>query len=130
MRNKNFVRKKQAIYISPNKKSTRIIKTLMDFSFFIKIKIKMVCFSVPSPNPLGFLRHSTDWKVFPTIGSLLSIQTYRYRVRCYNWLVHQIFFQLMLQIDPPPGDSAGPTHKTFHFSIQTLHRRDILRRCF
>lgn len=25
------------------------------------------------PNPLGFLRHSTDWKVFPTIGSLLSI---------------------------------------------------------
>ena len=47
------------------------------------------------PNPLGFLRHSTDWKVFPTIGSLLSIQTYRYRVRCYNWLVHQIFFQLM-----------------------------------
>ena len=48
MRNKNFVRKKQAIYISPNKKSTRIIKTLMDFSLFIKIKIKMVCFSVPS----------------------------------------------------------------------------------
>ena len=48
MRNKNFVRKKQAIYISPNKKSTRIIKTLMDFFFFIKIKIKMVCFSVPS----------------------------------------------------------------------------------
>lgn len=82
------------------------------------------------PNPLGFLRHSADWKAFPTIGSLLSIQTYRYRVRCYNWLVHQIFFQLMLQIDPPPGDSAGPTHKTFHFSIQTLHRRDILRRCF
>ena len=38
------------------------------------------------PNPLGFLRHSTDWKAFPTIGSLLSIQTYRYRVRCYNWL--------------------------------------------
>ena len=130
MRNKNFVRKKQAIYISPNKKSTRIIKTLMDFFFFIKVKIKMVCFSVPSPNPLGFLRHSTDWKAFPTIGSLLSIQTYRYRVRCYNWLVHQIFFQLMLQIDPLPGDSAGPTHKTFHFSIQTLHRRDILRRCF
>ena len=48
MRNKNFVRQKQAIYISPNKKSTRIIKTLMDFFFFIKIKIKMVCFSVPS----------------------------------------------------------------------------------
>ena len=72
------------------------------------------------PNPLGFLRHSTDWKVFPTIGSLLSIQTYRYRVRCYNWLVHQIFFQLMLQIDPLPGDSAGPTHKTFHFSIQIV----------
>lgn len=51
MRNKNFVRKKQAIYISPNKKSTRIIKTLMDFSLFIKIKIKMVCFSVPSFTP-------------------------------------------------------------------------------
>ena len=53
MRNKNFVRKKQAIYISPNKKSTRIIKTLMDFSFFIKIKIKMVCFSVPSHREVG-----------------------------------------------------------------------------
>ena len=48
MKNKNFVRKRQAIYISPNKKSTRIIKTLMDFFFFIKVKIKMVCFSVPS----------------------------------------------------------------------------------
>ena len=34
--------------ISPNKKSTRIIKTLIDFFFFIKVKIKMVCFSVPS----------------------------------------------------------------------------------
>ena len=45
------------------------------------------------PNPLGFLRHSTDWKVFPTIGSLLSIQTYRYRVRCYNWLVQQMLIQ-------------------------------------
>ena len=46
--NKNFIRKRQAIYISPNKKSTRIIKTLMNFFFFIKVKIKMVCFSVPS----------------------------------------------------------------------------------
>ena len=94
--------------------------------------IEVSCDAKPpeGPNPLGFLRHSTDWKAFPTIGSLLSIQTYRYRVRCYNWLVHQIFFQLMLQIDPLPGDSAEPTHKTFHFSIQTLHRRDILRRCF
>ena len=48
MKNKNFIRKRQAIYISPNKKSTRIIKTLMNFFFFIKVKIKMVCFSVPS----------------------------------------------------------------------------------
>ena len=32
---------------SGNQKSTRIIKTLMDFFFFIKVKIKMVCFSVP-----------------------------------------------------------------------------------
>ena len=53
MKNKNFIRKRQAIYISPNKKSTRIIKTLMDFSFFIKIKIKMVCFSVPSIEGQG-----------------------------------------------------------------------------
>ena len=29
-KNKNFIRKRQAIYISPNKKSTRIIKTLMN----------------------------------------------------------------------------------------------------
>ena len=48
MKNKNFGRKRQAIYISSNRKSTRIIKTLMDFFFFIKVKIKMVCFSVPS----------------------------------------------------------------------------------
>jgi hypothetical protein len=45
MKNKNFIRKRQAIYISPNKKSTRIIKTLMDF---LLGEIKMVCFSVPS----------------------------------------------------------------------------------
>lgn len=66
MRNKNFVRKKQAIYISPNKKSTRIIKTLMDFSFFIKIKIKMVCFSVPS------LRAEGESKVKAFVGGVLS----------------------------------------------------------
>ena len=48
MKNKNFGRKRQAIYILSNRKSTRIIKTLMDFFFFIKVKIKMVCFSVPS----------------------------------------------------------------------------------
>ena len=47
MKNKNFGRKRQAIYILSNRKSTRIIKTLMDFFFFIKVKIKMVCFSVP-----------------------------------------------------------------------------------
>ncbi len=50
MKNKNFGRKRQAIYILSNRKSTRIIKTLMDFFFFIKVKIKMVCFSVPSKN--------------------------------------------------------------------------------
>ena len=48
MKNKNFGRKRQAIYISSNKKSTRIIKTLVVFFFFIKVKIKMVCFSVSS----------------------------------------------------------------------------------
>lgn len=48
MKNKNFGRKRQAIYILSNRKSTRIIKTLMDFFFFIKVKIKMVYFSVPS----------------------------------------------------------------------------------
>ena len=52
MKNKNFGRKRQAIYILSNRKSTRIIKTLMDFFFFIKVKIKMVCFSVPS-SPQG-----------------------------------------------------------------------------
>ena len=53
MKNKNFGRKRQAIYILSNRKSTRIIKTLMDFFFFIKVKIKMVCFSVPSLNLEG-----------------------------------------------------------------------------
>lgn len=53
MKNKNFGRKRQAIYILSNRKSTRIIKTLMDFFFFIKAKIKMVCFSVPSSNRGG-----------------------------------------------------------------------------
>lgn len=53
MKNKNFGRKRQAIYILSNRKSTRIIKTLMDFFFFIKVKIKMVCFSVPSPDGQG-----------------------------------------------------------------------------
>ena len=53
MKNKNFGRKRQAIYILSNRKSTRIIKTLMDFFFFIKVKIKMVCFSVPSLKVVG-----------------------------------------------------------------------------
>ena len=53
MKNKNFGRKRQAIYILSNRKSTRIIKTLMDFFFFIKVKIKMVCFSVPSQELQG-----------------------------------------------------------------------------
>jgi len=53
MKNKNFGRKRQAIYILSNRKSTRIIKTLMDFFFFIKVKIKMVCFSVPSLQVVG-----------------------------------------------------------------------------
>lgn len=53
MKNKNFGRKRQAIYILSNRKSTRIIKTLMDFFFFIKVKIKMVCFSVPSDYERG-----------------------------------------------------------------------------
>ena len=53
MKNKNFGRKRQAIYILSNRKSTRIIKTLMDFFFFIKVKIKMVCFSVPSAERRG-----------------------------------------------------------------------------
>jgi len=65
MKNKNFGRKRQAIYILSNRKSTRIIKTLMDFFFFIKVKIKMVCFSVPSLDTEGFyllawLRHTSN----------------------------------------------------------------------
>ena len=50
MKNKNFGRKRQAIYILSNRISSRFIKTLIDFFFFIKVKIKMVCFSVPSLN--------------------------------------------------------------------------------
>lgn len=57
MKNKNFGRKRQAIYILSNRKSTRIIKTLMDFFFFIKVKIKMVCFSVPSSVSAGTFLH-------------------------------------------------------------------------
>lgn len=47
MKNKNFGRKRQAIYILSNRKSTRIIKTLMDFFFFIKAKIKWYVFQCP-----------------------------------------------------------------------------------
>lgn len=71
MRNKNFVRKKQAIYISPNKKSTRIIKTLMDFFFFIKIKIKMVCFSVPSTSLRGGTVGRSAWSMGGGFGMAL-----------------------------------------------------------
>ena len=67
MKNKNFIRKRQAIYISPNQKSTRIIKTLMDFFFFIKVKIKMVCFSVPSSLPGG--RHIAHQMAYGSSGS-------------------------------------------------------------
>ena len=45
MKNKNFGRKRQAIYILSNRKSTRIIKTLMVFFLFIKVKIKWYVFS-------------------------------------------------------------------------------------
>ena len=60
MKNKNFGRKRQAIYILSNRKSTRIIKTLMDFFFFIKVKIKMVCFSVPSYYQRGGISMTED----------------------------------------------------------------------
>jgi len=74
MKNKNFGRKRQAIYILSNRKSTRIIKTLMDFFFFIKVKIKMVCFSVPSEHTGGekwTILHGDTLKlvrVFPPAG--------------------------------------------------------------
>ena len=64
MKNKNFGRKRQAIYILSNRKSTRIIKTLMDFFFFIKVKIKMVCFSVPQKRHLAVLLR-THFRVTP-----------------------------------------------------------------
>lgn len=66
MKNKNFGRKRQAIYILSNRKSTRIIKTLMDFFFFIKVKIKMVCFSVPSFEVGGgfLLNGSTEPSIY------------------------------------------------------------------
>lgn len=86
MKNKNFVRKKQAIYISPNKKSTRIIKTLMDFFFFIKVKIKMVCFSVPSPDSRGWIDLSRN----------LWILTYAYR------LIYDIYKNRRQAFRPPP----------------------------
>lgn len=66
MKNKNFGRKRQAIYILSNRKSTRIIKTLMDFFFFIKVKIKMVCFSVPSYG------HAVGDIVLQKFGKLLK----------------------------------------------------------
>ena len=64
MKNKNFGRKRQAIYISSNRKSTRIIKTLMDFFFFIKVKIKMICFSVPSIEGQGQSINKELWRYF------------------------------------------------------------------
>lgn len=70
MKNKNFGRKRQAIYILSNRKSTRIIKTLMDFFFFIKVKIKMVCFSVPSYLTGGAqIRLETVIKILKTLIS-------------------------------------------------------------
>ena len=76
MKNKNFGRKRQAIYILSNRKSTRIIKTLMDFFFFIKVKIKMVCFSVPSIEGQGswecaqhtFLSYVTKVKILADVS--------------------------------------------------------------
>ena len=82
MKNKNFGRKRQAIYILSNRKSTRIIKTLMDFFFFIKVKIKMVCFSVPSNGRVKgghwVLHNQADF--FPIDSLPLSF-----------WQVEQIF---------------------------------------
>lgn len=72
MKNKNFGRKRQAIYILSNRKSTRIIKTLMDFFFFIKVKIKMVCFSVPSLSDWGMF-------LFPCHSGYRNIVCYEYK---------------------------------------------------
>lgn len=69
MKNKNFGRKRQAIYILSNRKSTRIIKTLMDFFFFIKVKIKMVCFSVPSIN--GMIRREQETSTDIGLGVMI-----------------------------------------------------------
>ena len=75
MKNKNFGRKRQAIYILSNRKSTRIIKTLMDFFFFIKVKIKMVCFSVPS-----YEMDVVQKRWFPSFTEFID---HKDQIRCY-----------------------------------------------
>lgn len=109
MKNKNFGRKRQAIYILSNRKSTRIIKTLMDFFFFIKVKIKMVYFSVPSSLGCGMnckirvtsavaerIASPTDMRLIPA-GRNIGIQPlykgYRLRIKQYS---PTLFFYLIL----------------------------------
>ena len=102
MKNKNFIRKRQAIYISPNKKSTRIIKTLMDFFFFIKVKIKMVCFSVPS---------------FPIRRAFVTIPPFRKRA---SRLPSQ---QVTTDFHPPlPKDSTHKYHRTNVLIVQVFSK--------
>jgi len=99
MKNKNFGRKRQAIYILSNRKSTRIIKTLMDFFFFIKVKIKMVCFSVPSAEVAEgrffcffflvkkrkVLKVLWFWSALPTASQSTHFMNIKYSVLYFTW---------------------------------------------
>lgn len=99
MKNKNFGRKRQAIYISSNRKSTRIIKTLMDFFFFIKVKIKMVCFSVPSVKaPGGGLLRS-----FEHISSFCLLALYYMQFLFAICIIYFCGLQVFTMISPPTG---------------------------
>lgn len=94
MKNKNFGRKRQAIYILSNRKSTRIIKTLMDFFFFIKVKIKMVCFSVPSSCSPCWLIVLNDHSLYKTYNRSNFRQNYRCFLKFNSVLQFYTFYSI------------------------------------
>ena len=99
MKNKNFGRKRQAIYILSNRKSTRIIKTLMDFFFFIKVKIKMVCFSVPS---IAVQRGSLG---YPNMDSITITLQILYHKSC-DMTIFDVFYYMMCKFFYLPSISS------------------------
>lgn len=100
MKNKNFGRKRQAIYILSNRKSTRIIKTLMDFFFFIKVKIKMVCFSVPS---IAVQRGSLG---YPNMDSITITLQILYHKSC-DMTIFDVFYYMMCKFFYLPSISSS-----------------------